>query len=209
VKASPESGAFNRGRSGGQKVRKPLVREVAAVLSLSMQENRGKEGRGECPKLQGPEAGRRVVKRHPPSDECSAVMAGGVEGAKGGWRGPHGNVGGAGRCQEGGIGLKGGGEPQAKPAVAQGKSELGDHRVRLHVSGRRVLNQVEGGERHPPFGGSDLGGEPRPRSDAGEMGQTNLQGGAEQEELVLLVQGKGEEGGDQAGDSLGPGVSVG
>jgi hypothetical protein len=31
VKASPESGAFNQGRSGGQQVRTPLVREVAAV----------------------------------------------------------------------------------------------------------------------------------------------------------------------------------
>jgi hypothetical protein len=79
VKASPESGAFNRGWSGGQQVRKPLVREVAAVLPLSVQENRGKEGRGERPKLRGPEAGRRVVKRPPPSDECSAVGAGGVE----------------------------------------------------------------------------------------------------------------------------------
>jgi hypothetical protein len=66
VKASPESGAFERGRSGGQQVCKPLVREVAAVLPLSVQENRGKEGRGERPKLRGLEAGRRVVKRHPP-----------------------------------------------------------------------------------------------------------------------------------------------
>jgi hypothetical protein len=82
----------------------------------------------------------------------------------------------AGRRQEGGIGLEGGGEPQAKPAGAQGKGELGDNGVRLHVGGRRVLNQVKGGEKHPPFGGSDLGGEPRPRSDAGEMGQANLQG---------------------------------
>jgi hypothetical protein len=62
VKASPESGAFERGRSGGQQVRKPLVCEVAAVLPLSVQENRGKEGRGERRKLRGPEAGRRVVK---------------------------------------------------------------------------------------------------------------------------------------------------
>jgi hypothetical protein len=117
--------------------------------------------------------------------------------------------GGAGRCQKGSIGLKGGGEPQAKPAGAQGKGELGDHRVRLHVSRRRVLNQVEGGEKHPPFGGSDVGGEPRPWSEAGEMGQANVQGGAEQEELVLLAQGKGGEGSDQAGDGLGPGASVG
>jgi hypothetical protein len=122
---------------------------------------------------------------------------------------PHSHIGGAGRCQEGGIGLKGGGELLAKPAGAQGKGELGDHRVRLHVSGRRVLNQGEGGEKHPPFGGSDLGGEPRPRSDAGEMGQANLQGGAEREELALLAQGKGSEGSDQAGVGLGPGASVG
>jgi hypothetical protein len=72
-----------------------------------------------------------------------------------------------------------------------------------------VLNQVEGGEKHPPFGDNDMGGEPRPRSDAGEMGQANLQGGAEQEELVLLAQGKRGEGSDQAGNSLGPGASVG
>jgi hypothetical protein len=48
--------------------------------------------------------------------------------------------------------------------------ELGDHRVRLHVFGRRALHQVKGGEKHPPFGGSDVGREPRPRGDAGEMG---------------------------------------
>jgi hypothetical protein len=127
VKASPESGAFNRGRSGGQQVRKPLVREVAAVLPLSVQEDRGKEGRGERPKLRGPEAGRRVVKRHPPSDECSAVGAGGVEGTKGWRRRPHSHVGGAGRRQECGVGLEGGGEAQVKPAGAQGKGELRDH----------------------------------------------------------------------------------
>jgi hypothetical protein len=112
----PESGAFERGRSGGQQIRKPLVREVAALLPLSVQESQGKEGRSERPKLRGPEAGRRVVKCHPTSNECSAVGAGGVQGAKGGRCGPHGHVGGAGRCQEGGI--KRGGEPQAKPAGA-------------------------------------------------------------------------------------------
>jgi hypothetical protein len=41
-----------------------------------------------------------------------------------------------------------------------------------------VLHQVEGGEKHPPFGGSDVGGEPRPRGDASEVGQARLQGGA-------------------------------
>jgi hypothetical protein len=97
-----------------------------------MQEDRGKEGRGERPKLRGPEAGRRVVKRHPPSDECSAVGAGGVEGTKGWRRWPHSHVGGAGRRQESGVGLEGGGEAQAKPAGAQGKGELRDHGVRLH-----------------------------------------------------------------------------
>jgi hypothetical protein len=60
VKASPESGAFNRGWSRGQQVRKPLVREVEAVLPLSVQENRGKEGRGERPKLREPEAGMNI-----------------------------------------------------------------------------------------------------------------------------------------------------
>jgi hypothetical protein len=128
---------------------------------------------------------------------------------KGGRRGPHSHVGGAGRCQEGGIGLEGGGEPQAKPAGAQGKGKLGDHSVQLHDSGRRALHQVEGGEKHPPLGGSELGGEPRPRGDAGKMGSANLKGGAKQEELVLPAQGKGGEGSDQAGDGLGPGASVG
>jgi hypothetical protein len=76
MKASPESGAFEQGRSRGQQVRKPLVREVVAVLPLSVQENRSNEERGERPKLRGPEAWRRVVKRHPLSDECSAVGRG-------------------------------------------------------------------------------------------------------------------------------------
>jgi hypothetical protein len=80
VEASPESVAFERGRSGGQQVRKLLVREVAAILPLSVEEGWGKKERGERPKPQGPEAGRRVVKRHPPSDERSSVGAGGVEG---------------------------------------------------------------------------------------------------------------------------------
>jgi hypothetical protein len=71
-----------------------------------------------------------------------------------------------------------------------------------------VLHQVGGGEEHLPFGGSDLGGEPRPRGDAGEVGQARMQGGAEQEELVLPAQGKGGEGSDQASDGLGPGASV-
>jgi hypothetical protein len=74
VKASPEPRAFNRGRSGGQQVRKPPVRNVAAVLPLGVQEDWGEEGRGERPKLRGPEARRRVVKRHPPSNECSAAV---------------------------------------------------------------------------------------------------------------------------------------
>jgi hypothetical protein len=51
---------------------------------------------------------------------------------------------------------KGGGEPQAKLAGVQGKGELGDHRVRLHGSRRRVLHQVKGGEKRLPFS-SDLG----------------------------------------------------
>jgi hypothetical protein len=81
---------------------------------------------------------------------------------------------GAGHCQESGIGLKGGGKPQAKPTKAQGKGELGNHRVRLHVSGRRVFYQGEGGEKHPPFGGSHVGGKPRPQGHAGEVGQARL-----------------------------------
>jgi hypothetical protein len=77
VKASPESGAIERGRSRGQLVQKPLVRDVAAVLPLSVHEKRGKEGRGERRKLREPEAGRRVVKRHPPAMSAE-VRAGGV-----------------------------------------------------------------------------------------------------------------------------------
>jgi hypothetical protein len=65
-----------------------------------------------------------------------------------------------GRCRPhshfGGAGLKGGGELQAKPSEAQGKGELCDHRVRSHGSGRRVLHQVEGGEKHLPSGGGDV-----------------------------------------------------
>jgi hypothetical protein len=82
VKARPESGAFECGRSGGQQVRKPPVCKVLAVLPLGIQENRSKEGRVERPKLQGPEAGRRVVKRRPPSDELSkssVILKGGGE----------------------------------------------------------------------------------------------------------------------------------
>jgi hypothetical protein len=40
-----------------------------------------------------------------------------------------------------------------------GKGELRNHRVRLHLSRRRVLHQVEGGKRHLPFGDSNVGGE--------------------------------------------------
>jgi hypothetical protein len=163
---------------------------------------------GAASALSSEDSRRRVVKRHPRSDKRCAVGAGGVVGAKGERHGPHGHVGGAGRCQEGGVGLKGGGELQAKPAGAQGEGELGDLRVRLHGSARRVLHQVEGGEKQLPFGGSDVGGESRPRGDAGEVGQARLQGGAEQEELVLPAQGKGGEGSDQASDGLGPGASV-
>jgi hypothetical protein len=89
---------------------------VASVLLLGVQEGRGKEGRGKRPKVRSPDAGRRVVKRHPPSDERSAVGACGAEGAKGGRRGPHSHVGGASRCQAVVIGLKGDGEPQTEPA---------------------------------------------------------------------------------------------
>jgi hypothetical protein len=110
--------------------------------------------------------------------------------------------------QVGGAGLKGSGEPQAKPPGAQGRGELGDHRVRPYGSGRRMLNQGKGGEKHLPFGGGGVGGEPRLRSDAGQVSRAHLQGGAEQEELVLPAEGKGGEGGDQGGDGVSPGASV-
>jgi hypothetical protein len=64
----------------------------------------------------------------------------------------------AGAAKKAASASRGGGEPQAKPAGAQGKGELGDHRVRLHVSGRRVLHQVEGGEKYLPCRYSDVGG---------------------------------------------------
>jgi hypothetical protein len=72
-----------------------------------------------------------------------------------------------------------------------------------------VLQQGEGGERHLPFGGGDVGGKPRPRGNAGEVSQAPLLGGAEQEELVLPAEGKGGKGGDQAGDGLSTGASIG
>jgi hypothetical protein len=53
-------------------------------------------------------------------------------------------------------------------------------------------------EKYLPSGSGDVGGELRPRGDAGEMSQARLHGGAEQEELFLLAKAKGGEGGDQA-----------
>jgi hypothetical protein len=72
-----------------------------------------------------------------------------------------------------------------------------------------VLHQVGGDEKHLPFGGGDVGVELRPWGDAVEVGQAHLQGGAEQEELVLPAEGKGDEGSDQASDGLGLGASIG
>jgi hypothetical protein len=95
------------------------------------------------------------------------------------------------------------------PPGAQGKGELGNHRVQLHGSRRRVLHQGEGREKHLPFGGGGLGRGPRPQGDTGEVSQAHLQGGAEQKELVLAAEGKGGEGGDQVGDGLSLGASVG
>jgi hypothetical protein len=57
-----------------------------------------------------------------------------------------------------------------------------------------VFRQVEGGEKYLPFGGGDVGGELRPRDDAGKVGQARLQGGAGQEKLVLPAKGKGDDG---------------
>jgi hypothetical protein len=111
VKASTESGAFEQGRSGGQQVREPLARKVLAELPLGAQEDQGQEGRVERLKLRGPEAGRRVMKRRPPSDEHSTVGACAVERPKQGRHGPHSHVGRAGRCHEGSVSLEGGGEP--------------------------------------------------------------------------------------------------
>jgi hypothetical protein len=46
---------------------------------------------------------------------------------------------------------------------------------------------------HLPFGGRNVGGELRPRGDVGEVSQARLQGGAEQEGLVLPAERKGGE----------------
>jgi hypothetical protein len=69
-------------------------------------------------------------------------------------------------------------------------------RVRLHGSGRRVQYQGEGGNKHLPCGGGDVGGEPWP------WGEARLQGGTEHEEAFLSAEGKRGEGGDQAGNGL-------
>jgi hypothetical protein len=53
-----------------------------------------------------------------------------------------------------------------------------------------VLHQVKGREKYLPLGGGDVEGEPRPRGDAGKVGQARLQGGAEHEELVLPAEGE-------------------
>jgi hypothetical protein len=50
----------------------------------------------------------------------------------------------------------------------------------------------EGREKHLPFCVGDVGVEPQRRGDVGEVSQTRLQGGAEQEGLVLPAEGKEE-----------------
>jgi hypothetical protein len=67
VKASPESCAFDRGRSGGQQVRKPLVREGAAVLPLSVQAATSPSGRWAIPRSEAtakPVAADRAYAAH-------------------------------------------------------------------------------------------------------------------------------------------------
>jgi hypothetical protein len=112
-------------------------------------------GRVEGLELQGHEAGFRFMKRCSPSGEGSTVRVTGVAGEEGGWRRPQSHVDSASHSQNGGLSLEGGCEPQVEPPGAQGKGELGEHRVRLHGIERKVLYQGEGGVEHLPFCGGD------------------------------------------------------
>jgi hypothetical protein len=120
VKAGPETGAFERGRGGGSQFQGPPVRGVAAVLLLGVQKDRGKEGRVERPKLRGPEARRRIVKRRPPSNRGSTVGARGLKGRKGGSAGRI-----AASVAPAAANRAAGGEPQAKPPRGAGEGRAG------------------------------------------------------------------------------------
>jgi hypothetical protein len=72
-----------------------------------------------------------------------------------------------------------------------------------------VVHQEKGGEEHLTFSSSDVGGEPLPRRGAGEVDEAGLEGGAEQEEVVLRGEGKARERSHQTLDSSGTRAGVG
>jgi hypothetical protein len=64
-----------------------------------------------------------------------------------------------------------------------------------------VVHQEKGSKEHLSFSSGDVGKEPPPSHGAGEVGEAGLEGGAEQEELVLRREGNGRERSHQALDS--------
>jgi hypothetical protein len=128
---------------------------------------------------------------------------------KGGGRGLLGNLGGAGCGEEGGVSLQGDGDAEAEASRAQGEGELGHDRIRREVVGWRVVHQEKGGKEHLTFSSGDVGREPLPRRGAGEVGEASLEGGAEQQELVLRGEGKGRGRSRQTLDSSGTRAGVG
>jgi hypothetical protein len=152
---------------------------------LGVHQDGGEEGALKLPGRPGPETGRGVAER------CLMEREGSAGGAlmKVGGRGLQGDLGGAGRGEEGGVSLQGGADAKAKASVAQGEGELSHTMIRREVFGGRMVHQEKGGEDHLMFSSGDVRGEPLPRRGAGEVGEAGSEGGAEQEELVL--RGKG------------------
>jgi hypothetical protein len=176
---------------------------------LSVHQDGGKAGALELPCRPGPEAGRGVAERCSLAHEGSADGAPRVERPKAGGRGLHGGLGGAGCGEEGGVSLQGGGDAEAEASEAQGEGELGHDRMRREVLGGRMVHQEKGGKEHLTFSSGGVGGQPLPRRGAGEVGEAGLEGGAEQEELVLRAEGKGCERSHQTLDSSGTRAGVG
>jgi hypothetical protein len=179
------------------------------IQPLSIHQDGGEAGALELPGRPGPEAGRGVAERGPMAREGSANGAPRVEQLKGVRRGLHGDLGGGGCGEEGGVSLQGGGDAEAQASEAQEEGELGQNRIRREVLGGRVVHQEKGGKKHLTFSSGDVGGEPLPRRCAGEVGEAGLEGGAEQKELVLRGEGKGRERSHQTLDSSGTRAGVG
>jgi hypothetical protein len=72
-----------------------------------------------------------------------------------------------------------------------------------------VVHQEKGGTEHLTFSSGDVGEHPLPRRGVGEVGEAGLEGGAEQEELVLRGEGKGRERSHQTLNSRGTRAAVG